>query len=955
MEGGHPAGVGNGSSPLWMRVLALEIFRGLCGDFGLMMKFYRRYDRIALNANGKGEGAGQGEGSTVFSDLMTSFNRLATEKPASLGTGNQVLYGSSLNPPPPPTSSSIGGHGSSTGSVSNTNLLGSPGGGGGSGSAMIDSAMEMGLGLAHAAGSVVGSGAAAVVGAAGVTGNVAGLNAQTASMKLQCIDQLDKADPPAIPETYIFLLALQCLAALADGFSAFTLNTYSEVLEERAKDQNQSISKAPAALDWNHLDRQRKEEEEEDVKITSLRIVKEMAETSWPALLASLSFFIATSLSDDLFTDVVSALQSFTCVCGVLNLSTPREAFLTSLCKFAIPPSVVSHIVAQDSLHHHQNRSSNSTSSAAATATAVLSAGAESLGLTSSSATSNPVGLSSRNLACLKALLSVSLYLAGSLGKTWFSVFETLQNADFVLRTTASKGKKRGGGGSSIAPSTPTRPGGGGGGASMNNSSNSTSEVIEPSKFPNVPTEADEQAIQRGIAALFEVSKALEDQAFKEFAGALCRLNGEMVGIPMNDDGTVKEEEGGIQMGEGGSSRSGISSPMETPEKSRRRTSGISIKTQKLSEKSFGISKLGVVALFNVQRLVFKDAELGWNLVTSHLLLVLHSTLIPTSIRLQAADVLDSILILAPKNLSSAPFDVQQRAQTQVLSALASQSEPAPRLQTSTDVDIRRMALESLLKILETNGHAFVAGWDRIFHVLRTACPSNQYYIAPPSPQPPSSHADSSRRSLDTIVENDRIEPMTPLRSGGAGGGGNSYFPSERTAKTSVLVRTSFPSLQLICSDFLGGLEVEDLQDCIGTLAEFGKQIEDVNVALTVRTLSSSVFGRNLIRELLCTGWRIVMECLGSRSSEEKAGGQRRSAWSTLDVPSPSTPHSLSRLSTRSQRCRHHQYLPLYLDVRNDTFKQDLGSMLSRNHLSSRRRHLERYRISDGLRRSITC
>ncbi|GAA5958007.1 hypothetical protein JCM3765_006230 [Sporobolomyces pararoseus] len=825
-EGGHPAGPGSGTSPLWMRVLALEIFRGLCGDFELMMKFYQRYDAAANDqSGGKGKGksneGGIAEGSTIFSDLMTAFNRLATERPVILGTGNAVLYGSSMGP------STLSHHHSSTASLSTSNLS-SPEKGGGSGSAMIDSAMEMGLGLAHAAGSVVGSGVAgAVAGAASVglhatSSTSIGLNATTASMKLQCIDQLDKADPPAIPETYIFLLALQCLAALADGFSTFTLNTYSSILSERAKASGRPISKAPAAVDWEES------QEEEDLKIVSLRIVKEMAETSWPALLASLSFFIATSLSDDLFTDVVSALQSFTCVCGVLNLSTPREAFLTSLCKFAIPPSVVSHIASQDSIHQSKPTTA---SSAAATATAVLSAGAESLGLTSSS-TSLPVGLSSRNLACLRALLAVSNYLAGSLGKTWFSVFEALQNADFVLKTTASKGKKRSTVTSSSNSTSATPSSRSGGSSSTSNSNSNTAgggDSTEATKFPAVPTEADEQAVQRGIAALFEVSKALDDEAFKAFAGALCRLNGEMVGITMNDDGTVKKDE---------EARSGISSPMETPEKNRRRSSGISTKTQKLAEKSFGISKLGVVSLFNVQRLVSKDPDLGWNLVTSHLLLVLHSTSIPTSIRLQAADVLDSILILAPKNLSSMPSDIQHRAQTQVLAALSSQAEPAPRLQTGTDVDIRRMALESLLKILETNGHAFIAGWDRIFHVLRTACPTSQSFFAPPSPQPPSSsHGDTSRRSLDTIVESDRIEPMTPLRVGGGG----SYFPTERTAKASVLVRTSFPSLQLICSDFLGGLEVEDLRDCIGTLAEFGKQIEDVNVALTAGGLLWSV------------------------------------------------------------------------------------------------------------------
>ena len=253
-EGGHPAGPGSGTSPLWMRVLALEIFRGLCGDFELMMKFYQRYDAAASDqSKGKGKGksneGGVTEGSTIFCDLMTAFNRLATERPAVLGTGNAVLYGSSMGP------STLSHHHSSTASLSTSNLS-SPEKGGGSGSAMIDSAMEMGLGLAHAAGSVVGSGVAgAVAGAASVglhatSPNSIGLNASTASMKLQCIDQLDKADPPAIPETYIFLLALQCLAALADGFSTFTLTTYSSILSERAKSTGKPISKAPAAIEW---------------------------------------------------------------------------------------------------------------------------------------------------------------------------------------------------------------------------------------------------------------------------------------------------------------------------------------------------------------------------------------------------------------------------------------------------------------------------------------------------------------------------------------------------------------------------------------------------------------------------------------------------------------------------------------------------------------------------------
>ncbi|KAM0751477.1 hypothetical protein T439DRAFT_287566 [Meredithblackwellia eburnea MCA 4105] len=738
-----------------MRVLALEIFRGICGDFGLMIKFFERYD-----AKKKAGGAG----SSVFSDLMTAFNRLATEKPGVLGVGGAVLYGSSLAP-------FIPGHGAA---------------GGASSASVIDSAMEMGIGLAQAAGSVVGSSVGAVAGG----GVIPGLSISTSTLKLQCIDQLDKADAPPIPDTYVFLLALQCLASLSDGFATYTLSAYSSILSSRPRVPGETASRAPAALDWKTLDIT------SDPKAASLVTVKDMAETSWPALLASLSFFIATALDDDLFADVVSALQNFTSVCGVLGLETPREALLTSLCKFAVPPAVVSHIASQD------------IAAPAKGAAAVISAGVESLGL--GPAAPLPVGLSSRNLACLKALLSVSQYLAGSLDSIWFTVFETLQNADFVIRTNAARSKKRSA--PAVAPPTPGKSG------------SSVTTPLSPSvgsgtsptqnKIPVIPTEADEMAIQAGIAKLFEVSRSLDDDAFKWFVGALCRLNGEMIGLTMSEDGTVLDN----------LPSSALPSPLEGP--SRRRPSGMSALKTRLDEKSFGVSKLGVVSLLNVHRLIYRDSSVGWDIVTSHLLHVQHYVTAPSAIRLQAADVLDQILVVAPRNLSTGGEELQRRVQTQVLVALSAQAEPSQRQQSSTDIEIRRMSFDTLIKILESNGHSFIAGWERIFHVLRTACPS-PLAQAPPSPVPDSSHA------LDTIEEDETGNSLRPAAT--------SYFGSEKTSRAPVLVRTSFPSLQLICTDFLGALNVDELRDCIGTLAEFGKQTDDVNVALTAGGLLWSV------------------------------------------------------------------------------------------------------------------
>lgn len=54
-----------------------------------------------------------------------------------------------------------------------------------------------------------------------------------------------------------------------------------------------------------------------------------------------------------------------------------------------------------------------------------------------------------------------------------------------------------------------------------------------------VPSDQDEQAAQARAARLFEISKVLDDSAFQWFVSALCRLNAEMVGIPISESGDM--------------------------------------------------------------------------------------------------------------------------------------------------------------------------------------------------------------------------------------------------------------------------------------------------------------------------------------------------------------------------------------------------------------------------------
>lgn len=79
-------------------------------------------------------------------------------------------------------------------------------------------------------------------------------------------------------------------------------------------------------------------------------------------------------------------------------------------------------------------------------------------------------------------------------------------------------------------------------GSSASNSAAANAGASGSANNRYVPTDSEEQTAQQRNARLYEVSKALDDQAFKWFVGCLCRLNGEMIGLPTTDQGEVDTE-----------------------------------------------------------------------------------------------------------------------------------------------------------------------------------------------------------------------------------------------------------------------------------------------------------------------------------------------------------------------------------------------------------------------------
>lgn len=736
-----------GARPSWMRVISMEIMRGICSDAELMRNIWARYDS-------------QSDGSKVFTSLLAALKRLLTEKPALLGVGTQ-MGGVGVQ--------AEGGH-------------------------HHDSV----VGVAGRVASATVSGVAGIIGAGGH-----GLSLQGSSMKVQCIDQLDKADAPPIPEPYIYLLAVQCIVSLCEGLASFAAPIYSSIVIQRPRNAGDAPIRAPPALNVSSLP-------PSESQTKQLVVVQDIITNGWPAFLASLSFIISTNLSDELFVEVLESYQALTNVSGMLGLNTPRDAFLHSISKFAVPTRVVSSV--------------ETYSEPPVTPRSATIAVAEGLGL--AGGPHQPPALSERNAACLKVVIGCSMFLAGSLGESWYGVLETLQNADYVLSF-----KAHGAGGkrvfSAVPPTTPGlasgRP------ISMNVSHSTGSSTAGAMRHPLL-SDLDPDTLINAIQRLFDASKNLEDGAFKAFTEALCKLSKEMVGM--------QSDSGGLRMNPSMESLSTVTTEdgnnlkVDTTHAAhRRRMSGIHVpKNQRSGD--FGIAKLGGVALSNIHRLIYRSPDIAWTAITEHLVHVIRLPYAPQSFRVQAAQVLDEILGVVPRHLSQsqskskAKKDVQAQVQRRVLEVLSQQIIPDPGNgyagDTMTGVELRKMGLETLHQILQASGHTFIVGWEIVFRMLESVC-------KPFGPGPARSMSTDSLTVLGGPVAGSacsvrstpsvRHKPL-PL------GLGN---PTERSY--SALVKIAFQSLTLVC-DSVSQLSPEHLRLCISTLGHFGHQ-SDTNIALT--------------------------------------------------------------------------------------------------------------------------
>lgn len=724
----------------WKRALCMEVFRGVFSEHALVRRIFALYD------------AAEGE-KDILKTLTATFVRLSTEKPAVIGLGHQ-----STMPIAASQSSSTSAQ---------------------------DQAMLEASGVAGIISTSVGS-----------EGPSTGISTQWSSIRVPCIDQLDKTEPPAIPESYTYSLILACISSLSDGLAKFILplTVAAEGRSRKKTSKNDSGGGSPAPPHSDNEGLPAKERRarsasfkknpvpvnpldlEDHAMASEVKICASIVDECWPAILATCSTFLYAALDSEYYHGLVRAFQRFAHVAGLLQLTTPRDAFLTTLGKSAVPPNVFTAC-----LNAGQHRPS--TPSLQSESPSTLMSNARGLLSTENLTTpterqrqpsfdAQPAGLSTRNLLCLRALLNLGIALGPTLGSAWRIILETLQQADFVLFASAKM---------------PARTG------SFPRGQDQAGEG-EASLTANFGSEV--RAVETAASRLIESTIDFPNEAFLDVAHATCQLL---------ENRPVDKSESGSQQQIPVTENSQLQ--LQAPSGQHRRVASFSAPAYVSSgqEDQFALTKLGDIASINMERLLTYQPETsGWVLLTNELTRASNSLGSGSSVRTRAAEILTRLMLEAANLATSFPPEERGPIQLRILGALNSALEPLQDddrqvsvAEHSTDVEIHRIFLDGLKDIIEESGENLISGWEIAFDIIGS------------------------------------VFVMKEAKEGGGGPhlGPDLYLIETRSTR---LVRASFSSLQLIASDFLASLPNSCFLILVDTLYKFSSQDDDLNIALTV-------------------------------------------------------------------------------------------------------------------------
>ncbi|GFN84285.1 protein mon2 homolog, partial [Plakobranchus ocellatus] len=327
------------------------------------------------------------------------------------------------------------------------------------------------------------------------------------------LELLDKTDPPGVPDGYGVSLAFRCLME--------TTRTVNILILGEAEDESQQLP--PQAVREKGKDQSKGVASDREMDVTESseedrQLHLELINSSWCGILAALSLLLDASTDESATENILKAQETYAHLCGHLGLTTPRDAFITALCKASLPPhytltvlgagtpsasspgaaskGVLGRTFSQELQAGESVERSQVVAVGTALPTASLPAGSH----------QGQVMLTAKNIQVMRALLSLAHCHGDILGTAWHLVLTTLQVV-----------------GGSLKAGQQLSDGGGGGAA--------TGTVITTAVMADLPI------LSAMLSRLFESSQYLDDVALHHLIDALCKLSAESMELAYSNRG----------------------------------------------------------------------------------------------------------------------------------------------------------------------------------------------------------------------------------------------------------------------------------------------------------------------------------------------------------------------------------------------------------------------------------
>ncbi|XP_043230442.1 protein MON2 homolog isoform X1 [Amphibalanus amphitrite] len=384
--------------------------------------------------------------------------------------------------------------------------------------------------------------------------------------KATYLEMLDKVEPPSVVEGYGASVAYTCLieivrsltlitdralppeptvepAAAADGANGAAQKTDSKSAAEpepassspdaspAAADSSPTPAAAPTAEGSPTTEGQEAvapQDKEQEAADSGRQLSCQLVNSSWCGLLAALSVLLEASTDESATEAILKAMQSLAQLSGRLELTTPRDAFITAACKASLPPHYTLTVLnPQRSPTHGPSAPAPAAAAAAAAPDGLSRQQVVAVGTALPTASlpaaahQGPVMLTAKNLQCMRAILALAHCHGAVLGTAWHLVLTTLQHLVWIL------GLKPATGGSLKAAARPVGSGGGGGAAG--GGSGADAAVLTTAVLADLPV------LSAMLSRLFESSRYLDEVALHHLIDALNQLNHESMELAFSN------------------------------------------------------------------------------------------------------------------------------------------------------------------------------------------------------------------------------------------------------------------------------------------------------------------------------------------------------------------------------------------------------------------------------------